>query len=150
MEFSIELPLDDGFLRRECPACGRQFKWWEGDDDEDWGADLDVIFCPYCGETAGLDDWWTPDQLDYASDIVSGPAVDELMTQLQDDLKRAGGGLIDFKVQRQGTDEPPHALFEPSDMVAVVPPCHPQVPVKLIKGWDPPARCLACGSTFSY
>lgn len=149
MEFSIELPLDDGFLRRECPACERQFKWWEG-EESDWAADLDVLFCPYCGDTAPLDEWWTPDQLDYAEGIVSGPGIEDLAAQLQDDLKRAAAGLFDIKVEKQGPDELPHALVEPSDMVAVLPPCHDEVPIKLDENWDPPAHCLACGTQFSY
>ena len=30
MSLSIELPLDSGFLRRECPNCQLEFKWHHG------------------------------------------------------------------------------------------------------------------------
>ena len=36
VEFSIEmsLPLDsDGFLRRQCPACEREFKWLHAESE---------------------------------------------------------------------------------------------------------------------
>jgi len=37
---SLTLPLDDdGFLRRECPSCERQFKWLPDSSDEDARAD---------------------------------------------------------------------------------------------------------------
>ncbi|MEX2375859.1 MAG: hypothetical protein WD942_09805 [Dehalococcoidia bacterium] len=150
MDFSVEIPLDEGFLRRECPNCREQFKWWEGDGEEEWSTDLGVVFCPYCGETATLGEWWTQEQLDYAVGIASGPSVDEVVRQLEKELKGAGGGLIDFSVQTGGGGGPPHALSEPSDMVAVAPPCHPEAPIKLSDHWRPPARCIVCGSEFSY
>ena len=35
ISISVHLPLDkDGFLRRECPHCERQFKQWQGRRDE--------------------------------------------------------------------------------------------------------------------
>jgi hypothetical protein len=35
MSVSMSLPLDeDGFLRRECPTCERQFRWWHTPDEE--------------------------------------------------------------------------------------------------------------------
>lgn len=34
MSVSMSLPLDeDRFLRRECPNCERQFKWWHTPDE---------------------------------------------------------------------------------------------------------------------
>jgi hypothetical protein len=52
MDIPITLPLDsDGFLRRECPKCEREFKWHEGpteDRPQDWN-DPPVYWCPLCG-----------------------------------------------------------------------------------------------------
>ena len=151
MDVSIQIPLDDGFLRRACPSCGRQFKWWEGEgDDDDWSAVLDVIFCPYCAETATLDEWWTQEQLDYAMEVAAGPVVDELTSELERKLKGKGEFLLEFSVRSEGPRDPPQALAEPSDMLMLSPPCHPEVPLKLSEEWSPPARCLVCGSEFFY
>lgn len=48
----MSLPLDkDGFLRRECPNCERQFKWWPSSSSEETsedveGMDLNTMFEP--------------------------------------------------------------------------------------------------------
>lgn len=44
VQLSMSLPLDgDGFLRRECPTCEREFKWVPSPDPE---ADEDVVARP--------------------------------------------------------------------------------------------------------
>ncbi len=53
---SMSLPLDgDGFLRRECPTCEREFKWLpspqHGEGDAAAASDEPAperYFCPYC------------------------------------------------------------------------------------------------------
>jgi hypothetical protein len=34
VDLSVSMPLDEGFLRRECRGCSRQFKWFHGSTDE--------------------------------------------------------------------------------------------------------------------
>ncbi len=87
---NVQIPLDeDGFLRRECPFCMREFKIQLGEKDiqtvedevaqpfllepslEDQAtteamADATEYFCPYCGQVADSDSWWTQEQLSYA------------------------------------------------------------------------------------
>lgn len=44
----VDMPLDDdGFLRRECPTCERQFKWRPGSEEnvEDVKAP-EMYYCP--------------------------------------------------------------------------------------------------------
>ena len=58
----MSMPLDsDGFLRRECPTCEREFKWFHTPAEE--GSAAPVIdggyFCPYCGVQAETNTWLT-------------------------------------------------------------------------------------------
>ena len=48
----VSLPLDsEGFLRRECPTCEREFKWLPNlDENEETEPTAGGgYFCPYCG-----------------------------------------------------------------------------------------------------
>jgi hypothetical protein len=49
VELSIPFPLDDdGFLRRECPTCDREFKWLPAHDEtEATPPPAGGYFCPY-------------------------------------------------------------------------------------------------------
>jgi hypothetical protein len=86
---AVSFPLDEeGFFRRECPFCMKEFKVLltadelnnisqreiesymieqndgvdsEGSDDSD---ELEYI-CPYCGQTAPAKSWWTQEQIEY-------------------------------------------------------------------------------------
>jgi hypothetical protein len=44
---------------------------------------------------------------------------------------------------------PPPPGFEPEDMVAIEPPCHPQEPVKVPEGSQGPYHCLVCRTAFA-
>lgn len=50
IELGMTIPLDsDGFLRRECPSCEREFKWRPSESDaEEAGESTDDVgyFCP--------------------------------------------------------------------------------------------------------
>ncbi len=155
MEFSVSIPLDsDGFLRRRCPTCGREFKWFHGraeDAPPDW-EDPDSYFCPYCGVSAGGDSWFTEAQAAYSQQALLGHATDLIQDEL-DDVARAinrQGGLIRMSVPRGGRPAVrPPSLSEPNDMVAVVSPCHPFEPIKVIEGWHEALHCLVCGVQFA-
>ena len=57
MEIEIALPLDnDGFLRRECPSCERQFKWFHGHtaDRPDHYLDPPLYTCPTAAKPRGM------------------------------------------------------------------------------------------------
>ena len=92
IELSISFPLDeDRFLRRECPYCCKEFKVKveeeqlvePGEQDEksfmtepeptlgdevDEGAEELEHTCPYCGQKAPGDHWWTQAQLELVQD----------------------------------------------------------------------------------
>jgi hypothetical protein len=151
MDFSIEMsvPLDDdGFLRRACPACGREFKWLhtETDDDADSASDAPDYFCPYCGVNAASDQWWTGAQLAaieaVVMDEVIEPEVDGLRRQANSISKESGGLLsLDIEVDRESVP----ALQEPNDMTKIDFACHPGEPVKIVESWVGSVHCLTCG-----
>lgn len=148
----MELPLDEGFLRRECPQCARQFKWHEGpaDDRPEDAVDLDIYFCPYCGETAPPDHWWTTEQLEHARQLAFGMASREIGNALKEvSKKRSKKSLVQFKVKQGNRPPTPNALQEPHDMLTVQSPCHPWEPIKIIEGWNAPLHCLICGERFA-
>ena len=149
MSVSLTLPLDDGFIRRECPHCERQFKWHSGptDDRPEDAIDPDVYSCPYCGETAPLDEWWTRAQLEFAKASLVGPVLD----QLEDDLRgvtRRNSGPATLSIERSDA-EPPLPLHEPNDMQLVQSPCHPWEPMKVADDWSGALHCLVCGERFA-
>jgi hypothetical protein len=146
----VAIPLDsDGFLRRECPTCQQQFKWFshsEGDPDTE---PVDQYFCPLCGVPAGVDSWWTPEQLDYAQGA-AGPEFERLV---HDAAEEAFKGLkgFSFKPNRNFTlgIPTPDPLIEPDDMVIVEPPCHTNEPIKVPEPVTERLHCLICGSSFA-
>ena len=84
----VSLPLDsDGFLRRECPSCEQQFKCFSHEDGDPDAEAVDQYFCPLCGTAAGVDAWWTPEQLEYAQGA-AGPELDRLVQDAMKDASR--------------------------------------------------------------
>jgi hypothetical protein len=54
VEISVNVPLDsDGFLRRGCPTCEREFKWLPSEESE--SAARGGYYCPYCAVQAPED-----------------------------------------------------------------------------------------------
>lgn len=128
--------------------CERQFKWFYGATEtrpED-AADPDVYHCPYCGETAPPDHWWTREQLDYIQLDAAG-AISEAIGR---ELKKAFRGVkgLKFQTRPSGLAAGAPAISEPADLVIVEPPCHPWEPLKVAEDWEDPLHCLVCGNTF--
>jgi hypothetical protein len=139
VQLSMSLPLDsDGFLRRECPTCEREFKWLPSPDPD---ADEDVVtataeaaeapesyYCPYCAVTAPSDAWLTKAQVAAMEEIVQreliDPELDKLAREL-DRLNRSSGGSIGIQVRVEHDEaEPASGLDEPDDMRRIDFPCH--------------------------
>ncbi len=148
----MSLPLDsDGFLRRECPLCERQFKWRpnEASDAEPGGGTdtgAEAYFCPCCHEPAPPDAWWTKEQLAYARQLAAAEVLGPQLRDLQDTIEginRSGGFLrIETELTAPGR---PVALTEADDMVRIDLPCHPEEPLKVDDAWDGEVACLVCG-----
>ena len=131
---SIALPLDaDGFLRRQCPGCERECKWFYSEDSEPVPAE--GYACPYCGQRAMPDHWFTEAQAEF----LTRSAGSEMLGPILDEFKSSG-----FKVEK---DPPPAPLAEVNDMRWVDFVCHPKEPIKVREDWQQPVHCIICGTT---
>ena len=151
IEVSIEMPLDeDGFLRRECPTCEQQFKWYAHEAGDPDAEPADQYFCPLCGAGSSVDDWNTPDQVEHALNA-AGPTLDRYLQDSVADALKGIKGMAGFKPNRAFSLElpDPEPLSEPNDMTAVVPPCHPNEPVKVPDDSLGRVYCLICGQAFA-
>lgn len=147
----LELPLDShGFLRRQCPHCEREFKWHHGPAGEvpPDAPDPDAYFCPYCGEAAGADEWWTEEQVE----SIQAAAVYEAMPKLKHDLqsvvnpsKASGSVAASVRFELPNLPAP---MSERDDMAAVASPCHGYEPIKVEAAWSAVLHCLVCGAQF--
>lgn len=150
-EVSVSLPLDgEGFLRRSCPTCEREFKWYPSEEAgvEAESAPEGGYYCPYCAIQASPDSWWTPAQLELVRGVVSKEIVEPELQKLERsfrDISRRSGGLISASMK---SELPPEAdqLGETDDMRRVYFECHPNEPVKVLDDWVREVHCLICGT----
>jgi hypothetical protein len=146
----MSMPLDsDGFLRRECPTCERELKWYYTPEEQGDAAPIadGGYFCPYCGVQAETNTWLTKPQAELAQNMVATQVLGPMLKKFGDDMKgigRSSGGMISAEVRYDAPDEP-EALTEIDDMTRVDFDCHPSEPVKVLDDWDKPVRCLICG-----
>ena len=143
VEMSVPLD-DDGFLRRACPTCEREFKWFNSPEGEGEPVPVGGYYCPYCQVQTPDDSWFTQEQLELAKNRVArdilGPELDEMSR----DLKRSSrGSLFSLEVKYDMPDEM-DPLVEPNDMRRVDFVCHPKEPVKVLDEWTRPVHCLIC------
>ena len=146
----MSVPLDsDGFLRRECPTCEREFKWLPSlDQDEDQECVPDGgYFCPYCGVQAPTNAWLTHAQLSLAQNMVQTEILGPMLKGFADSIEgigRKSGGMISASVEY---DEPDKLdpLTEIDDMKRIDFVCHPSEPLKVLDEWTKPVHCLICG-----
>lgn len=148
----MSVPLDsDGFLRRECPTCEREFKWQPTVDDnvESTEAPDGGYFCPYCAIQSPLDSWLTPAQIELAQSIVATEIVGPMLKDFTRDTNRMGrrsGGMFKISASSNSPDEM-DPLTEADDMKRIDFMCHPIEPVKVLDDWDGQVHCLICGET---
>ena len=153
MNIPVSLPLDnDGFLRRECPNCLRQFKWHSGPASEEAENQppADAYYCPFCGVPAATDQWLTTEQVEYARGIAMPAAIQALDDQLGSAFK--GMSSKHFKITQTGhldVPDEPDPLTEPDDMMIIASPCHGWEPIKVPEGTTSPIHCLVCGQAFA-
>ncbi|HVC07357.1 MAG TPA: hypothetical protein VND98_07235 [Solirubrobacterales bacterium] len=143
----MSVPLDsDGFLRRECPTCEREFKWKQAQDDDETtpAPEGGYFFCPYCIVQAPPGSWWTQTQIDAAQATAFRQVVKPELDKLSDSAGSSGF----FEVEVSDPEpERPQALEEADDMRLVTFGCHPEEPVKVLDDWERPIHCLICGES---
>lgn len=174
--FEISLPLDsDGFLRRECPLCNKQFKVEFTDEErktviqkeiENYLLQNDVIqkaeepeevdeieyWCPYCGQVAKSNSWWTNEQLEYIQIFPYNYMAEIVNKQLKEwkrQFSRAGKGLISIKMNtKEMPYKDPWISPEIDDMTIVDLACC-NLRIKLEDSWSDAYYCYKCGFPYS-
>jgi len=149
----MSLPLDeDGFLRRECPTCEREFKCIVSEDEDDaTPAPPDGYYCPYCAVQAAAGSLWTKAQVETAQALayreVVSPELEKLKRTVEQ-LNRGGGGLLEISAKVDvpaDPEEPPMDETGQDDMRRIDFACHPDDPVKVLESWTRPVHCMVCG-----
>jgi hypothetical protein len=145
-ETSMSMPLDsDGFLRRECPTCEREFKVFVDQENsgqaDPQGAPPGGYYCPYCAIQAEPNAWFTKPQLAAARSKI----MDEVVAPMLDDLTRSLGSSPFVSINTNNDDEPAPELTESDDMRRVDLACHPETPVKVAEDYAGAVHCMICG-----
>ncbi len=103
-EIQVTLPLDqEGMLGRQCPAdtCGRYFKV-----NPESGGSVEVEACPYCEAPADSQEFATPEQEQYALDVVEAQVNDWAFAGLRRSAERFNraqrGGPIELRIDVKG------------------------------------------------
>ena len=173
IKINISLPLDDdGFFRRQCPFCCREFKvLLEKEELDDFvlkGIDSFMIeqqekdvdsgmneysetefTCPYCEQCAPHDSWWTQEQHDYIRVYVENIAAKIINEKLIRPLKREFSGSrsgpisINFKGEEMKQKEP-WISPEPNDLEIFNLPCCNRK-LKIQEDWKKEIYCFFCG-----
>jgi hypothetical protein len=144
----VQVPLDkEGFLRRECPHCERQFKQWQGRRDEAQESP-ETFYCPYCYASADADTWYTAQQIEYIQQQAMVEIMSPNLYRLQEQIEQASqSGLFRVEMTSHVPMEP-DPLMESTDMVRLAFPCHVEEPIKVDELWNQEVACLMCGTRY--
>jgi hypothetical protein len=138
---SMRIPLDaDGYLRRECPNCERDFKRLVRKVSE---AELSrrsssELFCPYCGLRSPSNTWLTKAQIEYTKKVLAELVARERTRRGVKTLL-----LLPFPGSSRLTNG---ELSEANDMKVVRPPCHSEYAIKVSDLWIGDLHCAVCGA----
>lgn len=149
-EVAIEMPVPldgDGFLRRECPNCERQFKLRPVDSNTEIQENNDEsYYCPYCHESAPLNAWWTKEQLEYAQQLAYKEVLEPELRNLQRHIKSLNDSSSFVCADAELSSLPEQiSLSETDDMIKVEFPCHSEKPLKIDETWEQDVACFICG-----
>jgi hypothetical protein len=178
MVISLSLPLDaDGFFRRECPFCSRQFKILMRHDEladlaqkgldsymvETKGEEPDTVddaepetefTCPYCAQQATRSHWWTQEQIAFVRvvgrNILASLVNEHLIGPLEKMSRELSSGpvSIHFKGQKMEQLEP-WISPEVNDMKIFDTPCCKRK-IKIDETWSSTVHCYFCGFPYEH
>lgn len=161
---------EDGFFRRACPYCQKEFKILITEEDlsdltqgaynsfllekpeipaeeESEKAQECKLTCPYCGQKSSRGSWWTEEQLAYIRvilrNIVARTLNSDFIRPLQRDLGRSTHGMFHFKGKEVRERE---AWISPevNDMNIFALPCC-DTRIKIEDFWKGTVHCFLCG-----
>lgn len=141
---TVTIPLDaQNFLRRECPYCNREFKIKKEDHDI-----LDIskeYWCPYCGQSADNNKWWTQEQINFINKIASNVLGDIINKELIKPLKQLNDHSSGIKVKLHEIERK-NEIINPdiNDMKVVYLPCCRKT-IKIDETWNKTTHCFFCG-----
>jgi hypothetical protein len=173
IKMNLPFPLDDdGFFRRECPFCRKEFKVLlekeeltdlaqKGIDSfmietKEEKTDLDdsersetEFICPYCGQRASSDSWWTQEQLAYvgivAKNIMAKIVNENFIRPLKRTFQRPSFGIVSIRFEgKEVEQQEPWISPEVNDMEIFDLPCC-QRKIKIEGGWEGVVYCFFCG-----
>ncbi|CCU84146.1 hypothetical protein [Mesotoga prima] len=165
----VFLPLDtDRFLRRECPYCKREFKIEVPDEllrqeDDKFTAEYMVeaeeqtqiietnekeIHCPYCGQVAPANYWFTVEQLNYIQALAMNWCIENLNREVFEKMKKNLSSKNQGKAIRSSQQilKTANAWInrESNDMRLIqLPCCH--IRLKIKENWKEKIYCIECG-----
>lgn len=142
----VSLSLDaDAFLSRECPYCKMRFKISKEDFEGDRLAA--EMFCPYCGQSASRNEFWTTEQAKYFQDVAMYKIVAPELDELESSLKKLtiSSGLFEMKITMdREAAKVPIAPEELDDMSQNKQSCC-DIVIKIDETWDNGLYCIICG-----
>lgn len=96
VNFKISIPSDDeGYISFECPFCGDRFKL---QIDEFRDMDKTNLFCPICGLTNTINNFYSKDVIEKAMEVAEKYAVD-LINKMLKDIERSSRGNSFIKIK---------------------------------------------------
>jgi len=178
IRMNLSFPLDeDGFFRRECPLCHKEFKVLlekeELTDLAHKGIDFFMIeekeketnlsenessgtefVCPYCGQRAPGDSWWTQEQLTYvgivAKNILAKIINENLIRSLKRTFRRSGYSKVSLRFEgKEIEQQEPRISPEVNDMEIFDLPCC-QRKIKIEENWQDTLYCFFCGFPYEH
>jgi len=172
IEKRISFPVDNkGFFRRSCPFCQREFKILlekeELTDIAQQGLDSYMVvrkgaeekpgekeiesrfFCPYCGQQASGDSWWTESQLAYvrriAENVMAEIVNEKLIRPLKKNFLKSSSGSISINFEGKEMEQKElHMVLEVDDMEIFDLPCCTRK-IKIENNSGELVYCFFCG-----
>ena len=173
-EIRMNLPFhldDDGFFRRECPFCRKEFKVLlekeeltdlaqEGIDSfmiEAKGETTDLneserseteFICPYCGQQAPSDSWWTKEQLAYmrivVKNIMAKIVNENFIRPLKRNFQKPSSSMVSIRFEgKEMEQQEPWISHEVDDMEIFDLPCCKRK-IKIEDNWIGVVYCFFC------
>ena len=173
IQFSCSISTDrDRYLRRTCPACGRDFKTQVSEKDLAWAVAPQIrrigreigaksgegetadgeehLYCPYCDHHAAASEMLTRETLNYIRRQLMREMILPMFNNLFSGLGESGnqsGGLISIKITASPSFHPPRPIHGPEapDMKIVEFLCCGKK-AKVGEGWYGVRVCVFCGT----
>ena len=175
---NLSFPIDDdGFFRRECPFCRKEFKVLlekeeltdlaqkgidsfmielkeETTDLDESGRSETEFICPYCGQRAPSDSWWTQEQLAYVSivakNIMAKRVNENLIRSLKRTFRKHSSGMVPIRFEgKEMEQQEPWISPDVDDMEIFDLPCC-QRKIKIVENWQDVVYCFFCGFPYKH